>query len=82
MSYSILCKAQNEQTAPPPPPLPEELVNAGLAERALEQGELHLAGVDGCHGGVAEPSDAQRRLQLHLSTSLSPQPARERIKLH
>lgn len=50
-------------------------MDAGLAEGASEQGELHLAGVDGGHGGVAEAPDAQRRLQLHLGAGLSPQPA-------
>lgn len=50
-------------------------MNARLAEGAPEQGVLHFAGVDGCHGGVAEPTDAQRGLQLQLSTGLSPQPA-------
>lgn len=55
--------------------LPEELVNACLAEGAPQQSKLHLARVDGGHGGVAESTDAQRGLQLHLSTGLSPKPA-------
>lgn len=50
-------------------------MNARLAEGAPEQGELHLAGVDGRHGRVAEASDAQRGLQLHLGAGLGPQPA-------
>lgn len=50
-------------------------MDARLAEGAPEQGELHLTGVDGCHGGVAEAPDAQRRLQLHLGAGLGPQPA-------
>lgn len=63
------------QIAAPPLPLPEELMDAGLAERAPQQSKLHLAGVDGGHGRVAEPTDAQRGFQLHLRSRLSPQPA-------
>lgn len=43
---------------------PEKLVDALLTEGALEKRELHLARVDGRHGGVAKPADAQRALQL------------------
>lgn len=56
-------------------PLPEELVNASLAEGAPEESEFHLASVDGGHGGVAESTDPQRGLQVHLSARLSPEPA-------
>lgn len=56
---------------------PEELVNARLTEGASEQSKFHLACVDGGHGRVAKSANAQRRLQLHLSTSFSPQPADE-----
>lgn len=52
-------------------------MDACLAEGAPEQGKLHLACVDGSHGRVAEPSDSQRGLQLHLSAGLSPQPAED-----
>lgn len=55
--------------------LPEELVNAGLAEGALQQSKFHFACVDGRHGGIAEPADAERGLQLHLSAGFGPQPA-------
>lgn len=57
------------------PRLPEELMNACLTEGAPEQSKFHLACVDGGHGRVAKSANAQRRLQLHLSTSFSPQPA-------
>lgn len=50
-------------------------MNAGLTEGAPEQSKFHLAGVDGGHGRVAESANTQRGLQLHLSSSLSPQPA-------
>lgn len=53
---------------------PEKLVNALLAERPFEQSKLHLACVDGCHGRVPEPADAQRRLQLRLRPGFCPQP--------
>lgn len=54
--------------------LPEKLVNALLTERPFQKGELHLARVNGRHGGVAKPSDPQRVLQLRLRASLRPQP--------
>lgn len=50
-------------------------MNACLTEGAPEQSKLHLAGVDGRHGRVTEPANAQRGLQFHLSASLSPEPA-------
>ena len=49
-------------------------MNATVAEGALEQSILHLAGVNGSHGRVAEPSDSQGVLQLHLGPALGPQP--------
>lgn len=52
-------------------------MDACVAEGAPEQSKLHLACVDGGHGRVAEPSDSQRGLQLHLSASLGPQPAED-----
>lgn len=54
---------------------PEELMDACLTEGASEQSKFHLACVDGSHGRVAKSTNAQRGLQLHLSTSFSPQPA-------
>lgn len=52
-------------------------MNPGVTEGALEQGEFHLARVDGGHGGVAEAADAKRGLQLHLTARLGPQPTDE-----
>ena len=49
-------------------------MNAAVAEGALEQSILHLAGVDGGHGRVTKPSDSQGVLQLHLGPALRPQP--------
>lgn len=57
------------------PRLPEELMDASLTEGASQQSKFHLACVDGGHGRVAKSTNAQRGLQLHLSTSFSPQPA-------
>ena len=53
-------------------------MNARLTEGAFEQSKLHLARVDGGHGGGAKPTDTQRGLQIHLSSGLSPQPADKR----
>lgn len=50
-------------------------MNASLTEGAPEQSEFHLARVDGGHGGVAKSTNTQRGLQLHLGSSLGPQPA-------
>lgn len=55
-------------------PIPEELVNAGLRERAAQRGELEFLGVDDGHGGVPEPAQLQCLLKRRLRARLCPHP--------
>lgn len=54
--------------------LPEKLIDALLTERPFEESKLHLACIDGGHGGVPEASDPQCVLQFILCSSFCPQP--------
>merc|ERR1712176_241328 len=54
--------------------VPEELVDAVIAEAAREGGVLHLLVAQHHHGWVTKPSHVHSLLKVHLNHALSPEP--------